>query len=646
MSTLSKDVHGVVSTEHGNDASLPGEAAGEGDTPTRRVLRQDDELVFPMSKGAFSQYWEDEETPRELRVFYRDKEIAFDDPAFHSFGEALTKQTQFRAGDALSWGANDWPKVREMLEQLVEAGVLHYADGEIELPSALRHEERETLLMPARCKHAVTWDESEEVMSKISSEPLETGYVELVVPIFRVAHMYLDADDRQVGEANVFPPFMRLDRPTLWRTCTYSGTRYQPELPMNVTALRVMRAQWRQMMVIVRRVSDAYIARFPEVAERGWTVGDIERMTVCVLALPTYLLVKKEGRIENGRLHPALSSAFRLTDGLRMLMHHMLFVPFGEPTRSGLTPMTGAEAHAYAERNYSFHTEHGVCAGPPAMVEDFLAVILDKADPKGGWPEVLEPEVQAALDELEPAMDYGLMGLQAFGSVFSTFPTMTAGHAALRQVVLDGKGADSPRLAALRARFEKVHETTQAVGWLAQDALRKSRLIAYDEMYQKCSFGLTGAYPSPTLYERYENAPPLAPETMAELRAIWARHLDDLPDGEKLIAGLADVLGGFISFVQVALDTSLEVQGRINALLGRDAPKRTFMGRHLATYIGLDKTVDSKNERREVPFLVDDVAKILGVTIDVSKDEVTIKDGIRGSVGTGEKNLADMMAAE
>ncbi|MEO7178972.1 MAG: hypothetical protein ABIW83_09020, partial [Allosphingosinicella sp.] len=194
-----------------------------------------------MSKGAFSQYWEDEETPRELRVYYRDKEIAFDDPAFYSFGEALTKQSRFRAGDALQWGDYEWPKVRQMLEDLLEADVLKYADEVTDVPGALRHEERETLLMPARVDHGKTWDDAEEIMTMISGTPLETGYVELVIPIFRVAHMYMDADDRQVGEANVFPPAMRLDRPTLWRTCTYSGTRYQPDLPMNVTALRIMR---------------------------------------------------------------------------------------------------------------------------------------------------------------------------------------------------------------------------------------------------------------------------------------------------------------------------------------------------------------------------------------------------------------------
>jgi hypothetical protein len=398
---------------------------------------------------------------------------------------------------------------------------------------------------------------------------------------------------------------------------------------MNVTALRIMRNQWRHMMVIVRRVSDAYRARFPEVDERGWTVGDIERMTVCVLALPTYQLMRVENRVENGKLHPALSSAFRLTDGLRMLMHHMLFVPFGEPTRSGTTPMTGFEAHQYAERNHSFHTGQGVCAGPPSMVDDFLAVILDRADPKGGWPEEIDPEVQAALDEVDRAMDYGLLGLQAFGSVFSLFPTSTAGHAQLREIVTSWTKSDSPTLARLRERCEKIHEVTQDVGWLKSDAFRKSRLIAYNEMYQKCGFGLTGEFPEPSLEEQYENPPPLPEETMAQLKAAFARHFQDLPEGDELYDRLAEWLGSFISFVQVALRVSLDVQDRINTLLGREKPKETFYGRDLSTYVGLDKTVDSKAERKEVPFLIDDIAKVLGVTIEVTVDGVSITEGVR-----------------
>lgn len=641
MSTLSNQAAAVspLTPFFGSDSS------DEDDTNERRALHQDDELLFPMSKGAFTQYWEDEDTPRELRVYYRDKEIAFDDPAFYSFGENLIKQSRFRAGDALQWGDYEWPKVRQMLEDLLEAEVLKYADEVADVPGALRHEERETLLMPARIDDGKTWDDCEEIMTMISGTPLETGYVELVIPIFRVAHMYIDADDRQVGEANVFPPAMRLDRPTLWRTCTYSGTRYQPDLPMNVTALRIMRNQWRQMMVIVRKVSDAYRARFPEVDQRGWTVGDIERMTVCVLALPTYQVMRVENRVENGKLHPALSSAFRLTDGLRMLMHHMLFVPFGEPTRSGTTPMTGFEAHQYAERNYSFHTGQGVCAGPPSMVDDFLAVILDRADPKGGWPEQVEPEVQAALDDIDGALDYGLLGLQNFGSVFSLFPTSTAGHAELREIVTNWTKSDSPTLARLRERCQKIHEVTQDVGWLKSEEFRKSRLVAYNEMYQKCGFGVDGRYPDPSLEEQYENVPPLSDETMAQLKAVFARHFSDLEDGDELFERLAGWLGRFISFVQVALRVSLATQDRINDLLGRDKPRTTFMGRDLAKYIGLDKSPDSKNERKEVPFLIDDIARVLGVTIDVTADEVTITEGVRNAAAAPNEIPLDVPAA-
>lgn len=642
MSTLSNQAAEVSSLTpvFGSDSS-------EGDDVTeRRALHQNDELLFPMSKGAFSQYWEDEQTPRELRVYYRDKEIAFDDPAFYSFGETLIKQTRFRAGDALQWGDYEWPKVRQMLEDLIEAEVLVYADEVGDVPAALRHEERETLLMPAKTGTPRTWDECEEIMTQISGRPLELGYLEIVVPIFRVAHMYLDADDRQVGEANVFPPAMRLDRPTLWRTCTYSGTRYQPDLPMNVTALRIMRDQWRQMMVIIRAVSDEYRRRFPEVDESGWTVGHIERMTVCVLALPTYLLMRVEGRVENGKLHPALSSAFRLTDGLRMLMHHMLFIPFGEPTRSGTTPMTGREAHEYAERNFSFHTAQGVCAGPPAMVDDFTAVILDRADPKGGWPDKIDPDVQAALDEIPRAVDYGLMGLKVFGSVFSLFPASTAGHAKFREILLAWDKSDSYTLTRIRERCERLHEFTQDFGWLKSEAFRKSRLIAYNEMYQKCSFGLTGEYPSPTLEDMYENLPRLPEETMERLKAGFARMFHDLPDAEELLDELTEWFGRFISFIQVAVRVTLKTQSEINALLGREPPKKVFEGRDLAKYVGLDKTVDSKHEQQEVPFLIDDIARVMGLTIDVTADEVIFTEGVRQMAAAPREIPLDVPSAE
>jgi hypothetical protein len=76
MSTLSNGASGNISAFLVNDNPPPSDSSEVDSTAENRVLTKEDELVFPMSKGAFAQYWEDEETPRELRVFYRDKEIS------------------------------------------------------------------------------------------------------------------------------------------------------------------------------------------------------------------------------------------------------------------------------------------------------------------------------------------------------------------------------------------------------------------------------------------------------------------------------------------------------------------------------------------------------------------------------------------
>jgi len=49
--------------------------------------------------------------------------------------------------------------------------------------------------------------------------------------VYRIPHPALDGDDRQVGEANVWPPGLRLDRETEWRVCQYPGSRYRDVAP-------------------------------------------------------------------------------------------------------------------------------------------------------------------------------------------------------------------------------------------------------------------------------------------------------------------------------------------------------------------------------------------------------------------------------
>ncbi|HEX8262822.1 MAG TPA: hypothetical protein VF547_08110, partial [Allosphingosinicella sp.] len=176
--------HDALADGDGAMTAAAGESAGTGRSRDR-VLSPDDELVFPLSKGAFAQYREDPETPRHLRIFYRDKEIALADPAFFAFGEALVGQSRFRAGDAVRWADLEWPRVRQLLEQLIAARVLRHAQEADESAGPLRHEDRPSPLRPAPCARPRTWDESEEVMRLITGRPLELGHLELVVPVFR-----------------------------------------------------------------------------------------------------------------------------------------------------------------------------------------------------------------------------------------------------------------------------------------------------------------------------------------------------------------------------------------------------------------------------------------------------------------------------
>ena len=99
-----------------------------------------------------------------------------------------------------------------------------------------------------------------------------------------------------------------------------------------------------------------------------------------MLAVPTYQLARQQGRVSNGQLHPVLSNMFRVTDGVRLTTHHMLFVPVSEATTTPDTPVTAHDIHAYAERNYSLHSDHGVCAGPGNMIDQFLRVLVEGQD--------------------------------------------------------------------------------------------------------------------------------------------------------------------------------------------------------------------------------------------------------------------------
>ena len=377
---------------------------------------------------------------------------------------------------------------------------------------------------------------------------------------------------------------------------------------------------WGEMMVVLQCVREAYLRRFPD-ARNGWTVGHLERLATTVLALPTYQLMHMETANDETRLHPALSSLFRVTDGLRMTMHQMLFVPLGEATLAADAPMTGADILAYAERNYSLHSEHGVCAGPTAMIEEFLSVLVDGRAPRSSAPVELDAEVRQALEALEPAIDYALLGLQAYAVVFSLWPAMTRAYEALADIAERSAAANNPRLLYLRDRMRHHIERIRLGTYLGTEQLRTERELVYADMYAQCGAGLRDQPATRTLKQciapaRNSRNHAAKHTLLAAARAHFgnAGHTTD-----TLLVALADCLSQFLLQEQAVLRAATHTQMQINRLLGRAAPKRAFS----AADIDMHNLLQGVAERR-LPYLINEIEALLGVQIYVDANRIEI----------------------
>jgi hypothetical protein len=96
---------------------------------TKRVVGADDELVLSMHLRVSTQYVRDAYGTTELRLSFRGKEISFDEPQLFGFGETLAGQSRFIARNAMQWGKGlSWLRVQGLLEQLIEEGLLQFAE--------------------------------------------------------------------------------------------------------------------------------------------------------------------------------------------------------------------------------------------------------------------------------------------------------------------------------------------------------------------------------------------------------------------------------------------------------------------------------------------------------------------------------------
>ena len=397
---------------------------------------------------------------------------------------------------------------------------------------------------------------------------------------------------------------------------------------MNVTALRSMIKHWKQTLMALLCIREEYLRRFPR-AHRGWTVGDLQRLTSLVLTLPAYLLMRVDNRVDNGTLHPVFSSMFRVTDGVRMTMHRMLFTSDNEPTLPPEAPMTSADIYAYAERNTVFLSDHGVCAGPKAMIEEFLHVLVDGKPVNDSELVTMDTAVQAALDDLDPAFEYGLYGLQAYAVVFSLWPEMGRTYERILALIESWPAAGSSMLHGLRERLQRSMNYLHHSSRLRTEAQRATHEHAYADMYTHCADGL-GASPteaslSGRILPRYAAH---HEEAANRLHAALQNRLQGVDD--SALSSLVHILVNYFRQEQAIVRAASEIQQRINVLLGRESPKHPLTASDIALHYRLVALDYDPEELRGIgnrlPYLVDDIEESLGLHVAVSGDAIEISD--------------------
>jgi hypothetical protein len=351
------------------------------------------------------------------------------------------------------------------------------------------------------------------------------------------------------------------------------------------------------------------------------TVGNLERLATLVLSVPTYQLVRTDRPVANGALHPALSSLFRVTDGLRMVMHQMLFVPFGEPTLSPHDPITSARIHDYAERNFSFHSETGVCAGPRNMVQEFLAVLVEGAHADKYAGVRFEPAVEAALADLEAAFDYGLYGLQAYAAIFSLWPIITRTYERLAEIAAAALADGVESFRAFDERLRGHVSGLRANTFLAKEAWRADREAVYADMYEQCGRGLASHDPAVRLAEQIAAVRCARHGRVeARLRSLLNERFGAEGASRLHVERLLNCLMDFVVREQAILRLGSTVQAQINRLLARTPPTRPFGSAEVNVHSLL-----LGSESHRLPYLLDELKEALGIVIAVDPRRIEVE---------------------
>jgi len=540
-----------------------------------------------------------------LHLFYGEVELIFDEPDIAPVGEKLMEVERFRAEEAMSWSnaaPHDWEKVRDLLQGLLEHQVLkRVAESPTESP------EGRTESFPQRLGLAPD-DRKPETFSghggrcpvlteAAVGRAFDLSNLEVVIPIYRTAHPALDADGRQVGENNVTPRSLFLDLPTQRRVCNYAGSRYQDDLPMNVTALKQMAKRWPELLSLAEQFRVALFERMPPRNPSSLTTGEVHFLAICQLAAVGYVMVRGVDPVPNGELDGGLAAMFRLIDGVRLVTSDISRFTIG--AHGWDRPLDAKGINDHAERYSVYRGTFGVCAGPPALIDEYLHVLLGETSA----PIQVEPDVAARLGDIEAAIDYGLLGQRVEAAIRFLGASQGLLHDRLR-VAFQGHTARTKLQERVEAPIDAEHYPMLREEHPLVETF-KLELDVSRWMFDRAGEGLPGKIDSTPLDELMKLDPAAQAVSQRRLAEFFAHALPaDSAVREPICSELAAVVADVFALERRCLRIVEREQGKLNERLQRP-PGHALTGADLATY----------NRPRTGPPMYTTLAQGLGVTV-------------------------------
>jgi hypothetical protein len=573
-------------------------------------LQPSEVLFIPKKRRLTHSRLKNEDGQEVLHLFYGELELVFDEPDIAPLGEKLIEVERFRADEAMAW-SNDaphgWEKIRDLLQSLIDQQFLKRIE-EATATASETYPPRLGLAPPdreARTFSAADAARCPHLTREAFGHEIDLSNIEILIPIYRIAHPAMDKDGRQVGENNVTPRTLFLDLPTQRKACGYEGSRYMDPLPMNTTAMKHMVRRWPELLSLTEQCRRALVARMPLKDPAKLRCGELHFYSVSQLAAVGYVMVRGENPVPNGELDGGLAAMFRLIDGVRLVTTDVMRTEPGQPGWD--TEVNAKFISDFADHYSVYQGNFGVCAGPPALIDEYLKTLTGELPA----PVQVEPTIAERLGDLDAALDYGLLGQRveaairvlgaSHGLLHDRLREAFVGHATgtrLQELV------DAPVDNATYPQFRTDHSLVDTF---------KLEIDVSTWTFDHAGTGLAGQVDPRGLAELVALDPAAQADARGQLAALFAT-IEAVP--AVIRDALAEVCADNFAVERRVLRVVEREQATLNARIKR-APGRTLTTADLATY----------NKPRCGPQLYQILADALGVTVASDQTATVVRYG-------------------